>query len=242
MLRFPNSRKLLPGPRFSLRTLMLVVTLVAVGLWWGQRAVFFRQMAERHRVEANIYRALQQAHPTMTDKCTAIVKYHAGLEAIYRNAVYTPWMIIYEHPYETSVVSEVKLVIDTASPEPEPLPAVAKPVLGLDGYCPVTLAEHSRWQKGSPKLAANFQGITYQFAGADELQTFLEEPQRYAPAYGGNDIVRLVDEQQNSPGDCDYGLCYENRIYLFASEKTLAAFQSNPKKYVAQADSALASR
>ena len=127
-------------------------------------------------------------------------------------------------------------------PEPEPLPAAAKPVLGLDGFCPVTLAEHSRWQKGNPKLAASFQGITYQFTGPDELQTFLEEPQRYAPAYGGNDIVRLVDEQQNSPGERKYGLSYEKRLYFFASEKNLAAFQSNPKKYVTQADSAWASR
>ena len=235
MLRFPKLRKLLPGPRFSLRTLMLVVTLVAVGLWWGQRAVFFRQMAERHRGEANIYRALQQAHPSMADKCTAIVKYHTGLEAIYRNAVYTPWMIIYEHPYETSVVSEVKVVIDSASLQQVFINA-APTGLGLDGYCPVTLAKDSRWVKGYPKITSSFQGVTYQFAGPRELQEFLEEPQRYAPACGGNDIVRLVDEQLQSPGNRKFGLSYERKMFFFDSEKTLATFQANPAKYVAQAD------
>ena len=70
----PFWRRLL-APRFSLQTLMLVVTLVGIGLWWRQRAVYFWQMAERHRREANIYLALQEAHPSMSDKCTSIVKY-----------------------------------------------------------------------------------------------------------------------------------------------------------------------
>ncbi len=118
MAHFPKIWKLFV-PRFSLRTLMLVVTLAGVGLWWWQRGVYFRQMAERHRNEAQVYRSLQEAHPTMADKCTAIVKYHMGLDAIYRNAVYTPWMIIYEHPYETSLVSEVSVRVE--APQTPPL-------------------------------------------------------------------------------------------------------------------------
>jgi len=234
MIRWPRFWKLFV-PRFSLRTLMLVVTLVAVGLWWGQRAVYFRQMAERHRNEAQVYRSLQEAHPTMADKCTAIVKYHMGLDAIYRNAVYTPWMIIYEHPYEASLVSEVNVRVEVAQ-----TPSLDKPTagLGLEGYCPVTLANEQKWVKGFPKFTAEFEGVTYHFAGADELQSFLHEPQRFAPAYGGIDVVRLVDEQKEIPGKRKFGISLERRIYLFDSEKSLVAFQSAPARYIAKAESA----
>jgi protein disulfide-isomerase len=170
----------------------------------------------------------------MADKCTAIVKYHMGLDAIYRNAVYTPWMIIYEHPYEASLVSEVNVRVEVAQ-TPLDKPAAG---LGLEGYCPVTLANEQKWVKGNPNFAANLDGVTYQFAGADELQSFLDEPQRYAPAYGGIDVVRLVDEQTEIPGMRKHGISYERKIYLFESEKSLEAFQSAPAKYIAKAESA----
>ncbi len=96
--------------------------------------------------------------------------------------------------------------------------------------------------KGFPKFTAEFEGVTYQFAGADELQSFLGEPQRYAPAYRGIDVVRLVDEQKEIPGKRKFGLSLEGRIYLFDSEKSLAAFQSAPAKYIAKAESAAVAR
>jgi YHS domain-containing protein len=244
MIRFPRIRKLLPGLRFSLRTLMLVVALIAVGLWWYQRAAFFLQMARKHQEEAKVYHALGEAHRDMATKCKAIVDYHAGLEEVYRKTVYTPWMIIYEHPYETSVVSEVKLAVDSvpakvnsfAAP-PQPKQASTKPELALEGYCPVSLSRKHRWEKGDSKYSAVFEGNTFHFAGPEELQAFLKEPLLYAPACNGNDVVRLLDDQQTSPGSRNYGVSYENRNYFFESEKTRAAFEANPTRYLARAAS-----
>src|SRR5262245_40206113 len=136
------ARKFWP-PRFSLRSLMLVVTLIAIGLWWGQRALYFRRMAEKHQEEVRIYQAVKEAHPSASPQCTAIIDYHSGLAKIYRNAVYTPWMIVYEHPYETSVVGEVQVLVDPTPDAKVQLVSKASSRVGLDGYCPVTLVRDS---------------------------------------------------------------------------------------------------
>jgi len=218
---------------------MLVITLIGIGLWWGQRAIYFRHMAEKHQREVRIYQAVKEAHPSSSPQCSAIIDYHSGLERIYRNAVFTPWVIVYEHPYETSVVGEVQVLVEPTPESQVKLVSKADSRVGLDGYCPVTLVRNSKWIKGNAEFTSTFQGISYLFASAVEQQAFLENPQQYAPACGGNDIVRLVDDRFATPGDRNHGVIYEHRIYLFESEVTLARFQASPKNYSPRANVAV---
>jgi thiol-disulfide isomerase/thioredoxin/YHS domain-containing protein len=113
------------------------------------------------------------------------------------------------------------------------------PPLGLDGYCPVTLVERSRtapqdprcWTRGDPKWGAVHRGITYLFLGAEEQRRFLQEPDRYAPALSGNDAVLAFGKGQLTPGRREFGIFFENRIYLFANMETLEKFQQNPRHF-----------
>lgn len=117
-------------------------------------------------------------------------------------------------------------------------PANAPP-LGLDGYCPVTLVERSRtapqdprcWTCGDPKWGAVHRGITYLFLGPDEQKRFLQEPDRYAPALSGNDAVLAFGKGQLIPGRREFGIFFENRIYLFANMETLEKFQQSPRHF-----------
>ncbi len=114
------------------------------------------------------------------------------------------------------------------------------PLLGLDGFCPVTLIERSRmtpddprcWVRGDARWGAVHRGVTYLFIGADEQKRFLANPDRYGPALAGNDSVLAVDRSKLMRGRREFGTFCENRIYLFNSKETLDVFLKDPRRYV----------
>lgn len=55
----------------------------------------------------------------------------------------------------------------------------------LYGYDAVAYQTESRPVKGSAAFSAKHDGATYHFASAAHRDTFLANPARYAPAYGG---------------------------------------------------------
>lgn len=120
--------------------------------------------------------------------------------------------------------------------------AVAAPVgpdphgsmpLGLEGYCPVTLAEKGVWTEGRAQWGVRHRGRTYLFAGPEQQQAFLASPDRYSPALSGDDPVAVVDQGKSLPGRRAYGVTYQSRMYLFSSSETRAQFAANPERYTA---------
>jgi YHS domain-containing protein len=111
-------------------------------------------------------------------------------------------------------------------------PAVSQ--FGLDGYCPITLAEQKRWQVGDRRFGAMHRGKTYLFAGPIEQQKFLASPDRYAPAISGEDVVAAVDQGQSVQGKREFGVEYQGRTYLFASPASRQIFCQNTQRYVAE--------
>lgn len=109
------------------------------------------------------------------------------------------------------------------------------PPLALDGYCPVTLCLKKRWSIGDVRYGAVHRGRTYLFAGPQEQQEFLANPDRYSPVLKGHDPVLALDEHRLLPGERRYGLFCGGRIYLFSSEQTLQTFARNPQRYMAEA-------
>jgi|694.fasta_scaffold113547_2 YHS domain-containing protein len=106
--------------------------------------------------------------------------------------------------------------------------------LGLEGYCPVTLAAKGVWTEGRAQYGVRHRGRTYLFASAAEQQTFLADPDRYAPALSGDDPVVALDQGRSLPGQRRYGVTCSSRMYLFSSPETRAAFQAHPDRYTAR--------
>lgn len=124
-----------------------------------------------------------------------------------------------------------------AQPQPQsptPSPAQESMPLGLEGYCPVTLAAKGVWTEGRAQYGVRHRGRTYLFAGAAEQQTFLADPDRYAPALSGDDPVVALDQGRSLPGQRRYGVTCSSRMYLFSSPETRAAFQAQPERYTAR--------
>lgn len=58
--------------------------------------------------------------------------------------------------------------------------------VGLQGYSPVSYLQNNRAEPGSPRFAAEHDGVTYFFTSEAQRSAFLASPARYLPAYGGN--------------------------------------------------------
>lgn len=128
--------------------------------------------------------------------------------------------------------------VEKAAPAtPPPVPAAGTTdaygtmPLGMEGYCPVTLAEKGLWVEGRAQWGARHRGRTYLFAGEPQQRAFLANPDRYAPALSGDDPVLAFDAGKAVPGQRRYGVTYQSRIYLFSSPETRTAFSANPERY-----------
>lgn len=103
--------------------------------------------------------------------------------------------------------------------------------LGLEGFCPVSLVDKGTWVEGRAQWGARHRGRTYLFAGPEQQQAFLADPDRYAPALSGDDPVLACDSGRQVAGQRRYGVTYQARTYLFSSPETRAAFAANPQHY-----------
>jgi len=144
--------------------------------------------------------------------------------------------------------AEATPTMPPALPQPAPGTHAAAPVpagaveapdvhgsmpLGLEGYCPVTLVDHGTWAEGRVQWGVRHRGRTYLFAGAEQQQTFLANPDRYAPALSGDDPVLAMESGARTPGQRRYGVTYQSRMYLFATPETRATFAADPTRYSA---------
>ncbi len=117
-------------------------------------------------------------------------------------------------------------------PSPSVAPVSEPPSLALDGHCPVELVEREQWIPGDKQWGAFHRGKLYLFAGPQQQQKFLQNPDYYSPAMSGNDPVIAVEQQRLVEGHRQHGLFCDSRIYLFSSEETLNRFSQDPLRYV----------
>lgn len=101
----------------------------------------------------------------------------------------------------------------------------------LDGYCPVTLVEQSKWLPGDSAHSLVHNGARYNFASQEALETSQAKPTRYTPVMDGRDVVIAKDESRLVSGVRHYGMFVWGRIFLFESAETLEKFAKNPDYY-----------
>jgi YHS domain-containing protein len=139
----------------------------------------------------------------------------------------------FSKPAETKPAPESATAPTGAAQATAPDPHGSMP-LGLEGYCPVSLADKGTWVEGRAQWGARHRGRTYLFAGAEQQGAFLKDPDRYAPALSGDDPVLACDQGRQVAGQRRYGVTYQARTYLFSSPETRTAFAANPQRYTAR--------
>ena len=88
--------------------------------------------------------------------------------------------------------------------------------LALSGHDPVSYFDDAAALplRGKALLSVDFRGATYRFVDAYNRQAFLEDPQRYAPAYGGWCAWAMVDGEKIEVDPSSY-LIQDGRLLLF---------------------------
>jgi YHS domain-containing protein len=115
----------------------------------------------------------------------------------------------------------------------KPRQAKDKPVtLGVQGYCVVSLRDQQRWLQGSPQVQAVLGGKVYLFSSVRARDIFLAAPHLYLPALDGDCLVSFAESGRRVAGQLECGLIHGKRIYLFADQNRLRAFQSAPDAYL----------
>lgn len=103
--------------------------------------------------------------------------------------------------------------------------------VGLDGYCPVCIVEHGKWEKGSAEIQSTFDGIAYQFPTKSIQRIFDANPQKYVPVLGGDCIVCLEKAGKRVPGRVQHAALHNQRLYLFPSDAEKQTFIADPLAY-----------
>jgi protein disulfide-isomerase len=119
-------------------------------------------------------------------------------------------------------------------PQQSPQAPAGRLPVALDGYCAVSLEKESLWVPGDTRWGVLHEGRTYLFAGPAEQQSFLNNPNYYAPVLSGNDVVAHVERGQQVQGVRNFGARWLDRVYLFGSQENFDKFQANPKFYAGE--------
>lgn len=104
-------------------------------------------------------------------------------------------------------------------------------IVGLEGFCPVQLIRDRKWVTGNKELKDQYRGVTYYFSSREDLDYFRDNPSKFTPQNLGCDPVVLYDNQQAVSGDIRFGAFFDNKLFLFDSQKNRAEFKENPLKF-----------
>jgi len=105
--------------------------------------------------------------------------------------------------------------------------------IALSGFCPVTLVSDKRLVPGQAEYTVTHEGRLYRFANLLTFNLFSKDPQRYVPVNDGNCPVAQLDRNTMHPGDPKFGVLYQGRLFLCASESNRKRFLQEPVRYAA---------
>ncbi len=105
--------------------------------------------------------------------------------------------------------------------------------VALSGYCPVSLVSDKRLVPGQTEYTVTHEGRLYRFASLLTFNLFRRDPERYVPVNDGNCPVTQLDRRTAQPGDPRYGVLYQGRLFLCATDADRKKFLQEPLRYAA---------
>jgi YHS domain-containing protein len=106
---------------------------------------------------------------------------------------------------------------------------------GAGGYDTVSYFEAGEPVKGSTEFTTQYRGATWRFANAENLARFKDNPERYAPAYGGY-CAWAVSQGYLAKGDPKHWSIKQGKLYLNYNQSVQDTWQQSPGEFIQKAD------
>ncbi|WP_299408058.1 YHS domain-containing (seleno)protein [Acaryochloris sp. IP29b_bin.148] len=127
------------------------------------------------------------------------------------------------------------------SGDPQQGQANAKPAIfaeegaAIRGYDPVAYFTDGGPVKGKSEFSYEWQGATWQFASAENRDSFSSNPKKYAPQYGGY-CAWAVKEGTTAPIDPQAWKVVDGKLYLNYSLDIQKKWEADIPGHIAEAD------
>ena len=104
----------------------------------------------------------------------------------------------------------------------------------LEGYDAVSYFTQGNAVRGSPSYAASWGGVEWLFSSAKNRDTFLSNPSRYAPQFGGY-CAYGISQGYRVRGDPEQWSVYKGKLYVNYSAGVKRQWQARKDSYITQA-------
>jgi hypothetical protein len=108
--------------------------------------------------------------------------------------------------------------------------------VALGGYDPVAYFDGGKPTHGIPTIFASYGGARYLFATAEHRRTFLKNPRKYVPEFGGFCVVGTAFGEKVDV-DPKTGEVVNGKLYLNNSQRALDIFNKDQSGTIAKAES-----
>jgi YHS domain-containing protein len=105
--------------------------------------------------------------------------------------------------------------------------------VALSGYCPVSLVSDKKLVQGQEEYTVAHEGRLYRFASMLTFNLFRRDPERFIPVNNGNCPVTQVELGTQKLGNPRFGVLYQGRLFLCATDANRQRFLSEPSRYAA---------
>jgi len=108
--------------------------------------------------------------------------------------------------------------------------------MAVEGHDTVAYFTQGKPVKGLSNFSTEYKGATWQFASQENLDLFLSDPEKYAPAYGGY-CAYAVAQGYTAKGDPEQWEIHENRLYLNFNASIQTRWSADKLDYIAKSES-----
>ena len=106
--------------------------------------------------------------------------------------------------------------------------------IALGGYDPIAYFESGKPTPGTSSISASYQSATYLFATAAHRKTFLANPSKYVPEFGGFCATGTAFGEKVDV-DPKTGKVVNGKLYLNYGPRALAVFNNNTPDIIGKA-------
>lgn len=133
-----------------------------------------------------------------------------------------------------ATASEDGITGNTAAATPK---VYAKDGVAIGGADPVAYFTQETFVSGSADYTHEWQGVSWQFASAENRDAFARDPEQYAPQYGGHCAWAVAAKNTLVPIDPNAWRIVDGKLYLNANKRVQGTWEKDIPGFIAQADS-----